>query len=164
MENWKQKIQRLTGWSDGIIGFMRSEEEAQVYIVAGLKEASVGGRPALIRTDIDWAAFNCRHEWLRKVFAEPEKWKGYNNADLVGEGFPPRDANGDEYQLHHIGQQANSPLAELTGSEHQENYAVLHWNDTESQIDRLAFNKEKSLYWQDRFRMFTKAELNDIYT
>lgn len=25
----------------------------------------VGGRPALIRSDIDWSAFNCRKEWLK---------------------------------------------------------------------------------------------------
>ena len=38
-----------SGWSDRILKDIDSVEEAQIYIRAGLKEAVVGGRPALIR-------------------------------------------------------------------------------------------------------------------
>ena len=56
------RVRHKSGWSDRILQYIDSEEEAQIYIRAGLKEAIVGGRPALIRTDIDWPAFNCRKE------------------------------------------------------------------------------------------------------
>lgn len=97
---WQEKIHEKTGWSMEVIGFMRSEEESMIYVRAGLRETVVGGRKALVRDDIDWAAFNCQKEWLNNRFAHPDKWKDYNNADLIGEGYPPSDENGDEYQLH----------------------------------------------------------------
>lgn len=78
----------------------------------------VGGRPALIRSDIDWSTFNCRKEWLKTKLADWSRWKDYNNADLIGERYPPRDSNGDPYELHHIGRRQDSPFAELTWAEH----------------------------------------------
>ena len=77
------RVRHKSGWSDRILQHIDSEEEAQIYIRAGLKEAIVGGRPALIRTDIDWPAFNCRKEWLKTKLADWDKWKDYNNADLI---------------------------------------------------------------------------------
>ena len=158
------RVRHKSGWSDRILQYIDTEEEAQIYIRAGLKEAIVGGRPALIRTDIDWPAFNCRKEWLKTKLADWDKWKDYNNADLIGEGWPPRDSNGDPYELHHIGQRQDSPLAELTWPEHMGdgNNAILHPN-RESVIDRQQFDGEKSRYWQDRFKAFTKEEIKRIY-
>lgn len=46
-------IRSATGWSDEIIRYIRSIEEAKIYIHAGLKEARVCGRAALIRRDIN---------------------------------------------------------------------------------------------------------------
>ena len=122
------RVRHKSGWSDRILKYIDSEDEAQIYIRAGLKEAIVGGRPALIRTDIDWSAFNCRKEWLKTKLADWDKWKDYNNADLIGEGYPPRDSNGDPYELHHIGQRQDSPFAELTWAEHMGdgNNTILH--------------------------------------
>ena len=88
MENkvFQQQIKERTGWSDAIVRFLHSREEAEVYIKAGLVERRIGGRAALVRTDIDWRAFNCRQEWLKEKFADWDKWQDYNNADLIGEG------------------------------------------------------------------------------
>lgn len=154
----------MTQYSPAITRYINSEEELMIYVRAGLKEAMVGGRPALIRTDIDWSAYNCRKEWLKNKLADYDRWKDYNNADLIGEGYPPRDNNGDPYELHHIGQQQNSPFAELTWQEHMGdgNNAVLHPN-RESEIDRQQFDNEKSQYWQSRFAQFTEQELKQIY-
>ncbi len=88
-----------------VVGCIRTMDEARIYMNARLVEARIGGRPALIRRDIDWSAFNCRLDWLKEKFADWKKWYDYNNADLIGEGWPPRDKNGDPYELHHIGQQ-----------------------------------------------------------
>jgi len=161
----KERLGLRTGWSSQILDNVGSVEEAEIYIKAGLKEATVGGRVALIRSDIDWSAFNCRQEWLKGKLADWEKWRDYNNADLIGEGFPPRDANGDPYELHHIGQKQSSPFAELTWAEHMGdgNNVILHRMGVESQIDRTQFDKEKSEYWMARYRLFSKEELSLIY-
>ena len=160
----QQEIKERTGWSDDIVRFLHSREEAEVYIGAGLVERRIGDRAALVRTDIDWRAFNCRQEWLKQKFADWDKWQDYNNADLIGEGWPPRDSNGDPYELHHIGQRQDSPFAELTWQEHMGggNNVILHPN-RESAIDRQQFDDEKSRYWQARFKAFTKSELAEIY-
>ena len=72
----------------------------------------------------------------------------------MGEGYPPHDENGDPYELHHIGQLTDSPLAELTWSQHREgeNYAVLHTTEDYSDIDRRAFEKEKAAHWRARYQ------------
>ena len=162
--DFQRQIKERTGWSDDIVRFLHSPEEAEVYIGAGLVERRIGDRAALVRTDIDWRAFNCRQEWLKQKFADWDKWQDYNNADLIGEGWPPRDSNGDPYELHHIGQRQDSPFAELTWQEHMGggNNVILH-PDRESTIDRQQFDDEKSRYWQARFKAFTKRELAEIY-
>lgn len=164
-EKEKVYIRRRTGWSNNILDYIGSMDEAEIYMKANLKEALVDGRPALIRQDIDWSAFNCRKEWLKNKLSDWQLWKDYNNADLIGEGFPPRDINGDPYELHHIGQKQNSPYAELTWEEHMGNgnNTVLHKAGKESEIDRGLFDNEKSQYWQARYKLFTKKELFEIY-
>ena len=152
-------------WSPAITRYISSEAEATIYAKAGLIEAVVGGRPALIRQDIDWSDYPCRHEWLKQKFADWERWQDYNNADLIGEGYPPRDKNGDPYERHHIGQHQDSPFTELTWAEHMGdgNNTILHQAGKESEIDRQLFDQEKSRYWQARYARFTQAELDAIY-
>lgn len=138
-EQEKQEIKEKTGWSDKIVDAIRSNEEAQIYIDAGLVEGEVNGKPALLQPKIDGKACN-----------EP-KWPDWNNKDLAEEGYPPRDKNGRPYELHHIGQNPDSPLAELTYEQHHSdgNFKILHTFD-ESSIDRVQFNKERKEYWSER--------------
>ena len=153
-------------WSDKITAYIRSKKEADIYEKAGLIESTIGGKPALIRNDIDWSDYSIRRNtWLKDKLADYDKWAEYNNADLIGEGYPPRDKNGDPYELHHIGQQQNSPFAELTWSEHMGdgNNVILHEAGKESEIDRELFDKEKAAYWIARFNAFSQKELDIIY-
>ena len=138
-EQEKQEIKDKTGWSDKIVNAIRTKEEAQVYIDAGLVEGEVNGKPALLQPNIDGKACN-----------EP-KWPDWSNKDLAEEGYPPRDKNGRPYELHHIGQNPDSPLAELTYEQHHcdGNFKILHTFD-ESSIDRMQFNKERKEYWSER--------------
>ena len=53
MENFQKLIQQKTGWPDVIVRFILTTEEADIYINAGLKEATVNGNPALIQSRID---------------------------------------------------------------------------------------------------------------
>lgn len=135
----KQEIKEKTGWSDKIVDAIRSKEEAQIYIDAGLVEGEVNGKLALLQPSIDGKECN-----------DP-KWPDWNNKELAEEGYPPRDKNGRPYELHHIGQNPDSPLAELTYEQHHSdgNFKVLHTFD-ESSIDRTQFNKERKEYWSER--------------
>ncbi len=147
-----------TGWSEEICRSIDSEEEARVYIEAGLMEKVVNGRCALVNPAICGEAFYCRAKWLqegRGNFKNPKEWRDWNNADLMGEGYPPRDENGDPFELHHIGQRSDSPFAELTYQQHMGggNNMVLHPN-RESEINRGEFYKQKSDYWEARFEDF----------
>lgn len=154
MENYSH-LQERTGWSDSIFRAIGSEEEARIYIEAGLVEKTVNRRQALTNPAIDGRAYNCRKEWLKEKFADYDRWKDWNNADLMGEGFPPRDENGDPYELHHIGQHQDSPYAELTYWQHMANgnNAILH-PKRESEIDRQQFDREKAAHWMARFNDF----------
>ena len=154
-DTWRIGVKQRTGWSDEIISALRSEEEAQIYIAARLVEKRINGRPALTNPTIDGRAFNCRKEWLKEKLADYDRWKDYNNADLMGEGYPPRDSNGDPYELHHIGQHQDSPFAELAWQQHMGdgNNAILH-PQRESEIDRQQFDHEKAAHWMARFDDF----------
>lgn len=135
----KQEIKDKTGWSDKIVDAIRTKKEAQIYMKAGLVESEINGKPALIQPQIDGKECN------------DIKWPDWNNKDLAEEGYPPRDKNGRPYELHHIGQNPDSPLAELTYEQHHSdgNFKVLHTFD-ESSIDRVQFNKERKEYWAER--------------
>ena len=166
----KQALRLRTGWCDEIVNYIGSMEEANIYIRAGLQARQIGGRWALCRRDIDWADFSIRRNtWLKTSTQKPlkdyDRWAEYNNADLIGEGFPPRDPNGDPYELHHIGQQQDSPFAELTWAEHMGdgNNTILHQAGKESVIDRGQFDHEKSAYWKARFAAFNPQEKQQIY-
>ena len=138
-EEEKNEIKEKTGWSDKIVDAIRTKEEAQIYMDAGLVEGEVNGKPALLQPRIDGNACN-----------EP-KWPDWSNKDLAEDGYPPRDENGRPYELHHIGQNHDSPLAELTYEQHHcnGNFKTLHTFE-ESSIDRLEFNKERRIYWEER--------------
>ena len=157
-------LQGITGWDTSICKAVNTWQEAVIYLACGLREARIGGRPALIRDDIDWSDFSIRRNtWLKEYLADYDKAAEYNNEDLIGEGYPPRDKGGNPYELHHIGQHPDSPLAELTVFEHREsktNYSILH--PLAGEIDRERFAKERSEYWRARFAALTPTELKQI--
>lgn len=154
METFQKIIQQRMGWSDSIVRAIQTKEEADIYIHAGLKEAIVNGKPALIQPHID--PDYLMPEWWIKEYGE--NWRDWSNSDLMAEGYPPHDENGDPYELHHIGQWTDSPLAELTWAQHREgkNFSILHNLDDYSDIDRNAFVKEKSAHWIARYGMLNK--------
>jgi hypothetical protein len=135
----KQEIKERTGWSDKIVDHIRTKEEAEIYIDAQLVEGEVNGKPALLQPNIDGEACN-----------DP-KCPDYSNKELAQEGFPPRDKSGRPLELHHIGQNPDSPLAELTYEQHRGNgnFKILHTFE-DSSIDRIEFNKERKEYWIER--------------
>ena len=136
-EEEKAKLKELTGWSDEIIDAIGSMEEAEIYMKAGLKEVEINGKKCLIRDDIDW---NQKDEM------------GRTNKERAEQGLSPITKDGKTVELHHIGQHADSPLAELTPEEHRGkgNDTILHDKTKESEIDRQAFAGERSSHWEAR--------------
>lgn len=133
----KEKLRELTGWSDEILDAIGSWEEAEIYMKAGLKEVEINGKKCLIRDDID---------------LDLEDEDGITNRQRMERGRPPITKDGEEVELHHIGQKQNSPLAELTMEQHRGvgNDTILHDKTKETEIDRNEFGKERREHWKDR--------------
>ena len=133
----KKEVKEKTGWSDEIIDFIGSMKEAEIYMNAGLVEAEVNGKKCLIRNDID---------------LDQKDEDGITNRERTERGRPPITKNGEEVELHHIGQKPDSPLAELTMEQHRGtgNDTILHDKSKESEIDRNEFGKERRDHWKDR--------------
>jgi len=131
------KIKEETGWSDEIIDAIGSIKEYEIYVDADLQEAEIGGKKCLIRSDIDW---------------EQKDAMGRTNKERVEQDLSPINKEGKVIELHHIGQHADSPLAELKPEEHRGkgNDTILHDKSKESEIDRQAFARERSAHWEAR--------------
>lgn len=133
----RAKIKEETGWSDEITDAIGSMEEYEIYKKAGVTEAEINGKKCLIRNDIDW---------------NQKDAMGRTNRERTEQGLSPLNKDGKVIELHHIGQHADSSLAELTTDEHRGkgNDIILHNKAKESGIDRQAFTKERSGHWEAR--------------
>lgn len=118
-----------------------SKEELSIYKTAGLEKMELNGREVLIQPNID---LNSEIGPFRET-----------NLERMRNGYSPLDENGKQYQLHHIGQKMDSPLAELTHEQHclNGNYKTLHSKEGISEINRKEFNFERSEHWKERARL-----------
>lgn len=133
----KAKIKEETGWSDEIIDAIGPWKEYEIYKNAGLVEAEINGKKCLIRNDIDW---------------DQKDAMDRTNRERAEQGLSPINKDGKVIELHHIGQHADSSLAELTQEEHRGkgNDSILHDKTKESEIDRQVFAGERSDHWAAR--------------
>lgn len=133
----RKSIKEQSGWSDTINEEIGSKKEYEIYQNADLMETEIDEKKCLIRKDIDW---------------NQKDAMGRTNQERAEQGLAPLDKDGKAYELHHIGQHKDSPLAELTQEEHRGkgNDAILHDKLKETEIDRNAFDKERMAHWQDR--------------
>ena len=74
------------------------------------------------------------------------------NIERMATGRAPVGVDGKSVNLHHMTQTQAGPIAEMTQSFHQVNSAIIHINPSTilSGIDRVAFDKWKAQYWQQR--------------
>ncbi len=105
-------IQTKSNFSDATIRKIHSLKEFDVYQKAELVEYQFEDRTFLLPKDMNWD------------FVDPAT--GLTNRQLVKLDLNPVDSHGIKYQLHHVGQKTNSPLALLTQDQHQMNSNVLH--------------------------------------
>ena len=125
------KIQKESKYPLDVIKQFNSVEEYEVYKNANLAKQMVDGKLALVQ----------------KIEANET-----NMAKML-KGNPPLDPNGVPYELHHIGQKADSTLAILTKEEHRigENYSKLHRliEKTEAHADDANWESIKKAFWKD---------------
>ena len=120
-------IQQESGYPLSIIRQFHTVQEYEVFKGAGLQAEMVGGKLALVRSDID----------LYSVVDE----YGRNNFTRLSQGLNPIDGSRKAFQWHHIGQNNDATLALLTSGEHAS--GGLHGYKIVSEIDRIAFNEYK---------------------
>mgnify|MGYP003391444755 FL=1 len=146
--NEKQKISEQSDYSKEVNNRIRSVDELNVYKNEGLEEGEVNGRIVLKDNSID---INLKDE------------KGRTNLERMEKGLAPIDENGKPYNLHHIGQNSDSPLAELKDEVHKKNDAILHDKSKPTEVhgsnSEVNWDKERSEHWKARAEEI-KAEQN----
>ena len=78
--------------------------------------------------------------------------KGRTNLELMARGNAPIGPDGRPVNLHHMLQQQNEAIAELTETLHKRNHGTIHINPSSisSGINRDEFSKWKKGYWKER--------------
>lgn len=128
-------------WPKDITDEIDSEAEANIYTDANIEPSVVNGKDVLARTDVD---------------LEKKDDFGRTNLERMEKGLSPLDSDGKPYELHHIGQKSDSPLAELSRDEHRGkgNDNILHDKLKESEINREDFAKERQEHWKARAEQY----------
>ena len=140
------KLSRESGWSPETVRWITTWEQYELLRSAGLHEERICGRLCLVKDHID----------ADYVFVA-ENGVRISNREQMQKGNSPRDAaTGKPIELHHLGQDANSPFVELTPEEHRlnGNSSVLHSNAKPSWRNDLKkekqFKKQREVYWKIR--------------
>ena len=146
------KLSRESGWSPETVRWITTREQYELLRSAGLHEERICGRLCLVKDHID----------ADYVFVA-ENGVRISNREQMQKGNSPRDAaTGKPIELHHLGQDANSPFVELTPEEHRlsGNYSIWHANRKPSwrEIDgeKSKFNKEREKHWKTRLQQIEK--------
>lgn len=139
----RAEINEKSEYSDEVNEKISSVEELEIYQNVNLKEENIDGRVCLVRDNIEMDYVDSK--------------SGMTNQELMEKGRAPYDAKtGERIELHHIGQDFDSPLAELTeDSEHGQYYSALHTKEGESwrndsEKNNRYNNVERPGHWKAR--------------
>lgn len=149
------------GWSREVTDYILNETECHVYEDAGLVEGKVGNKTALMNPDIDWEQNNPVMRYTLEEFNTlffKQLPLGFDsiqglmesNQERASQGYAPLDHEGHAIELHHVGQKIDSPLAELTTTEHDS--PGLHDNSIRSEVhtSKNDWRSQKQEYWINR--------------
>lgn len=144
-EDLDKLIIEETGWSQEIVDKIENYEQFEIYSNANLTEATINGKKCLIKK-IDM-------EYI-------DEKTGLTNRELMEKGRSPYDSKtGEKIELHHMGQDANGPFAELNeNSEHGNgNHSKLHLEKDNSWRNdpdlKQAYANERREYLKARSQM-----------
>ena len=138
----KERYIEDSGWSNEIVERIDNDEQYDIYKNADLHEEEVNGRKCLVK-DID--------------FDYVDEKTGMTNKQLMEKGRSPIDSEtGEKIELHHMGQDFDSPFAELDeNSEHGDgNHKILHpqtdnsWRNNEDLKNQ--YQTERKEHWKQR--------------
>ena len=121
-----------------VIARFNSMEQYEICKSAGLSAKMVNGKTALVRQiDLNYV----------------DELTGKTNLQLMQEGYAPYDPTGQKYQLHHIGQTNDSPLAILTQAEHTGNGNDSIWHilteGFENPSSQPGWSNIRSEFWKN---------------
>ena len=136
-----------------IVEMFHSTEEGTIYFKeAALTAKTVGDKVALVRPiDLNFQSVL-------------DDGRVVTNLERMGLGRAPIDpATGLPYELHHIGQSVDSPLAILTNAEHRSevNNAILHDSSiadgqgVHSLLSNNLWKKQRRRFWLDMYKLFS---------
>lgn len=138
-------IQRETKWPLDVIKNLHSMEEYDVYRRAGIVPVKIDGNWAFLQ-NVDW-------DYVDE--------NGFSNLQRVLErGNAPIGPDGKSFELHHIGQRADSPLAILTHTQHHapQDYSFIHYADERKKIGEAAWAAQKQEFWEKMAETYMKVK------
>lgn len=150
----REQIKAETGWSDSVIDYIDNMDQYEIYKKANLKEVLINDRPCLVKADFD-------PDYVSPKTIDDEHPNGVSNRELMAEGKSPYDyKTGEKLELHHMGQDYDSPFAELCeNSEHGDgNHKILHDDSKPSwrrdpDLKQKYNNEDKPDHWKNRSAM-----------
>lgn len=114
-------------------------KEVEIYQDAGLRAATINGRPCLVRSDLDLSF---------------KDGLGRTNLERMEAGLAPIDPQTKlSIEIHHIGQDPDGPLAELTRPEHRQgdNNLTLHPIRENSPVNHdVVWGVQRETHWISR--------------
>ena len=142
--NQAAAIQRESKWPLDAIKSLHSTAEYEIYRKAELVPTQL--------SDGTWA-------FLRKINWKTVDSFGRTNVQRVAQGLAPVDPTGVPYELHHMGQKVNSPLAILTSAEHHSsgNFSILHYAEEGKNVADDVWASQKKEFWNAVLKMAQEA-------
>ena len=132
------RIQVDSKWPLDVISEMENYSEYEIYKNAGLKTKIVNGKTALIQ-DIDIAYLSVLSDGTE-----------ISNLERMKDGLPPIDPETNKpYQLHHIGEEADSTLVILKENQEFGNISTERTEGIEDGIEKE--------FWQNFANMFIES-------
>lgn len=148
--NQAAAIQKESKYSLEVIKHIKSMDEYKIYKDIGLTSKTLNSKPALIRNiDLNYV----------------DEKTGLTNLQLMKNGLSPYDSlTKTKYELHHIGQEIDSPLAILTKSEHRlkGNNSILHNNNiadgegVHKLLPQKEWNRRRKEFWKSFAELFAE--------
>jgi hypothetical protein len=135
--NERNRIDKQSKYSSDINDYISTTEELNVYEKEALEEGKVNDRIILKDSQIDFGL---------------EDSRGRTNIERMNKGLAPLDENGRPYNLHHIGQKVDSPLAELKDDVHKDNDAILHDKTIPTEVHGgdINWDSQRAKHWKKR--------------
>ncbi len=137
------RIQLETHYPLELISRFQSYNQYEIIRDTGLRTEMINNHTALVRDiDLNYVGIDPTHN--------PD---GLTNLQRMQQGLAPYDSTNVRYELHHLGQQNDSPLVILTHAEHMEGGNNTIWHtlglESENPSSDPAWNSIREAFWKN---------------